>query len=73
MDVFIDADGQFNGAAFVLFTVVRFWMWGVMLRLVCNSCLASQALCNWIEHMDMTKLTASEPHVPHTLESLRQR
>jgi adenosylhomocysteine nucleosidase len=73
MDAFIDADGQFNAAAFALFTAVRPWTWGTTLRLARNSRLASQALCNWIEHMEMSKLLASEAHVPHTLESLRQR
>jgi nucleoside phosphorylase len=73
MDAFIDAEGQFKTTAFALFTAVRPWRWGMTLRLARNSRLASQALCSWIEHMDMSKLLASDLHVPQTLESLRQR
>jgi adenosylhomocysteine nucleosidase len=73
MDAFIGAKGQFQTTAFALFTAVRPWTWGATLRLARNSRLASQALCSWIEHMDMSKLLASELHVPQTLESLRQR
>jgi len=71
IDAFIDAEGQFKTTAFALFTAVRPWTWGSTLRLARNSRLASQALCSWIEQMDVSKLFASEPHVPHTLESLR--
>jgi len=73
VDAFIDAEGQFKTTAFALFTAIRPWTWGATLRLTRNSRLASQALCSWIEHVDMSKLLRSEPDVPHALESLRQR
>lgn len=73
MDAFIDANGQFNATTFILHTAVRPWTWGSTLRLARNSRLASQALCSWIEHVDMSKALASEPDIPKAWESLRQR
>jgi adenosylhomocysteine nucleosidase len=72
MDRFIDADGHFNSARFAWFVAIRPWMWGTTLRLARNSRRASQALCTWIEHMDMNRALASQPAASQVLGSVRQ-
>ncbi len=45
MDRFVIADGQFQVGRFVVFAVLRPWLWLRVLRLARNSAKASMALC----------------------------
>ena len=46
---FIEADGSFRAARFVLYVAVRPWLWGATLELARNSTRASNALCAALE------------------------
>jgi adenosylhomocysteine nucleosidase len=72
MDRFISADGHFSAAKFAWFAAIRPWMWGTTMRLARNSRRASQALCRWIEHMDMNEMPASQPATSQVSGSVRQ-
>jgi len=52
MDRFIDAEGNFDAVRFALFALMKPWTWGTTVRLARNSRRASEALCNWIEHLE---------------------
>jgi adenosylhomocysteine nucleosidase len=50
MDRFIDAQGQFRTASFVLFAALRPWLWNRLALLASNSRKAARALGNQLEH-----------------------
>jgi adenosylhomocysteine nucleosidase len=49
MENFIAKDGEFQTPKFVLYAVMRPWLWGTVLRLGRNSKLASNRLCAYLE------------------------
>ena len=49
VEKFIEADGSFRAARFVLHVAVRPWLWGATVALVRNSARASNALCAALE------------------------
>jgi adenosylhomocysteine nucleosidase len=57
---FIDSDGQFKTARFVLFAGLRPWLWKSIAMLARNSSKASRALCVHLEHFcsDATRISA---------------
>lgn len=73
IDRFINAKGEFSAGRFALFAAFRPRMWGTLLRLASNSNRASQALCNWIEQMDMNHVGTDQLSVPQSLRSSNQR
>jgi adenosylhomocysteine nucleosidase len=72
MERFISANGKFNAARFALFAGVRPRMWGTVLRLASNSNRASQALCRWIEQVDMNHSGVQQLSVNQSLRSSDQ-
>lgn len=73
MDRFINADGQFNAPRFALFAAVRPWIWGSTLQLARNSRCAAQALCAWIEGLDVNQILSTQTPVSHDVGSVHQR
>jgi adenosylhomocysteine nucleosidase len=45
MDTFVGGDGQFRTGKFVIFAVLRPWLWPRVIQLARNSAKASRALC----------------------------
>ncbi|MGA8762113.1 MAG: hypothetical protein WB562_04405 [Candidatus Sulfotelmatobacter sp.] len=54
MQRFIGADGEFDTARFVLFAVVRPWLWAKLVQLARNSRLAARALCAYLERVSQS-------------------
>ena len=54
MQRFIDCDGNFRTGRFVLFTVVRPWLWPIVIQLGRNSALAARNLCEWLEQKNQS-------------------
>jgi nucleoside phosphorylase len=48
MERFADREGRFGTARFVIFALVRPWLWLGVLRLNRNSARASRTLCEWL-------------------------
>jgi adenosylhomocysteine nucleosidase len=46
---FVGSAGEFRGASFSLFALIRPWLWVKVFRLAKNSEKASQALCAWLD------------------------
>jgi adenosylhomocysteine nucleosidase len=54
MHRFIHSDGEFDTARFVLFAVIRPWLWAALGRLERNSRRAARALCAYLERISQT-------------------
>jgi adenosylhomocysteine nucleosidase len=69
LERFVGGDGSFRFARFAAYTVVRPWLWGMMLVLARNSSLASQALCAALENYLGRAAAASAESLPNALNS----
>jgi adenosylhomocysteine nucleosidase len=65
MDRFVDQQGQFRTARFVIFAGLRPWLWLRVIRLAGNSAKASRALCVELERLilEPKKLEGSRPNL----------
>jgi adenosylhomocysteine nucleosidase len=68
MDRFVDQQGQFRTARFVMFVGSRPWLWLRVIRLAGNSAKASRALCVELERLilEPKKLEGSRPNLHPT-------
>lgn len=60
MDRFITHDGRFQSRRFVMFALLRPWLWGNVIRLGRNSARAAQALCRELQRQLSTALDRTE-------------
>lgn len=62
---FVDAEGKFSEGRFVLFAVLRPWLWARVIRLAKNSNRASRALCGYLGNLtsDTAIATKAESRV----------
>src|SRR5581483_9880093 len=67
MDAFVGADGNFMSWKFGLYSMVRPWLWGPVLRLARNSSRASQSLCRWLNQYNEPELLKNNPDELHPI------
>ncbi len=58
MERFLAADGRFQSGRFALYSAMRPWTWGTVLRLARNSSVASHNLCAKLESVIASSATA---------------
>jgi adenosylhomocysteine nucleosidase len=65
MDRFVDGNGQFRTGSFVMFAVLRPWLWSRVFQLARNGAKASRALCGELDrYIHQTKTPeVSDPEV----------
>jgi|SRR5271157_4600773 len=59
LERFVDSDGQFLEARFMLFAAIRPWLWPQVARLASNSRRASRALCDRLQKISLNPVSAS--------------
>jgi len=59
LERFVDSDGQFREARFMLFAAIRPWLWPQVARLASNSRRASRALCDRLQKISLNPVSAS--------------
>jgi hypothetical protein len=66
MDRFIDEKGQFKTGRFVIFSVLRPWIWPQVVQLGRNGARASRALCaaldRYIQEPEKSEVSGPELH-----------
>jgi hypothetical protein len=61
MDHFIAPDGRFHTSRFVVFVLLRPWLWGRLVGLARNSARASKAVCTGLKQFDHPSFNDPSP------------